>query len=332
MFSIKSVKGLFCAGLAVVVSFMVSKPLQAHDVQIAEAEVRKMPLVNVTPSVYVIHGMVSLPTNENGAFINNPGFVVTPSGVVVIDPGSSTGVGEILLDHIRSVTDKPVVAVINTHVHGDHWFGNHAVRKAYPDVPIYAHENAIERILNGEDQAWLSLFTRMAPEAMEGTEIVRPDHGLKGGETLDLGGENFQILYPAEHAHTDSDIMIEVPGERTLFLGDVVMNKRAFGNRPHESRFSGIEDAIRIVLERPNIDHYIPGHGNTGGRDMVENFLTLVSTMRTSVKKHYEAGKADYEMRDKVLAELDAYKHWYGFDQLGKTISFIYLEVEMDDF
>lgn len=332
MLATTTFKGLLAASLAVFLTCFLSAPVQAHDVQIATADVKKMPLVNVTPSVYVIHGMVALPTNENKAFINNPGFVVTPSGVVVIDPGSSTGVGEVLLDHIRSVTDKPVVAIINTHVHGDHWFGNHAVRKAYPEVPIYAHENAIERILNGEDQAWLSLFKRMAPTAMQGTKIVRPDHGLKGGEALELGGETFNILYPAQKAHTDSDIMIEVPGEQAMFLGDVVMNQRAFGNRPHESLFSGIEEATRIALERPNIKHYIPGHGNTGGREMVENFLSLVSTLRASVKKYYDAGQADFEMRDKVLSDLDAYRNWYGFDNLGRTISFTYLEVEMDDF
>lgn len=332
MFIITTFKGLLYACIAVFVSCILSKPLQAHDVQIADADVKKMPLVNVTPSVYVIHGMVALPTNQNKAFINNPGFVVTPSGVVVIDPGSSTGVGEILLDHIRSVTTKPVVAIINTHVHGDHWFGNHAIRNAYPDVPIYAHKNAIDRILNGEDQEWLSLFMRMAPTAMAGTEIVRPDHALNGGETLELGGETFHILYPAEKAHTDSDIMIEVPGERTLFLGDVVMNQRTFGNRPHESLFSGIEDATRIALERPNIKYYVPGHGNTGGREMVENFLSLVSNLRASVKKYYDAGEADFEMRDKVLSELDTYRHWYGFDKLGSTISYIYLEVERDNF
>ncbi|MEG3620188.1 MBL fold metallo-hydrolase [Magnetovibrio sp. PR-2] len=323
-------KSLLVACLSVVCLSVVTA--EAHDVQVAEAEVRKMPLVNVTPSVYVIHGMVSLPTNDNNAFINNPGFVVTPKGVVVIDPGASTGVGKILLEHIASVTDKPVVAVINTHVHGDHWFGNHAVRKAYPDVPIYAHRKAIARIRGGADKEWLSLFQRMAPVAMAGTEIVRPNQKLDGGEELILGGESFNILYPVDHAHTDSDIMIEIPGEQTMFLGDVVMNNRAFGNRPHESSFSGMEDAIRIVLDRPGIKHFIPGHGPIGGRDMVENYLNLVATLRASVTKYYKAGEADFEMREKVLAELGAYSSWYGFDVMGRNISFVYLEVEDENF
>ena len=325
-----ALNSLFAACLSVACLFALT--VQAHDVQVAESEVRKMPLVNVTPSVYVIHGMVALANDDNNAFINNPGFVVTPKGVVVIDPGASTGVGKILLEHIASVTDKPVVAVLNTHVHGDHWFGNHAIRKAYPDVPIYAHRKAIARIRAGADKEWMSLFQRMAPQAMRGTQIVRPDQKLDGGEELVLGGEAFNILYPVEHAHTDSDIMIEIPGEQTMFLGDVVMNKRAFGNRPQESSFAGIEEAIRIVLDRPNIKHYIPGHGPTGGREVVENFLNLVSTLRASVTKYYNAGLADFEMRDKVLTDLEAYSAWYGFDQMGRNVSFVFLEVEDENF
>ena len=325
-----TLKSLFVAALSVACLFAVST--QAHDVQVAESEVRKMPLINVTPSVYVIHGMVSLPTDDNNAFINNPGFVVTPKGVVVIDPGASTGVGKVLLEHIGAVTDKPVIAVINTHVHGDHWFGNHAIRKAYPDVPIYAHRKAIARIRAGADKEWMSLFKRMAPQAMRGTQIVRPDQKLSGGEELILGDETFNILYPVEHAHTDSDIMIEIPGEQTMFLGDVVMNQRAFGNRPHESSFSGMEEVIRIILDRPNIKHFVPGHGPIGGREMVENFLNLVSTLRSSVTKYYNEGQADFEMRDKVLDDLQAYSAWYGFDQMGRNVSFVFLEVEDENF
>ncbi|MCW8916111.1 MAG: MBL fold metallo-hydrolase [Magnetovibrio sp.] len=317
---------------ALILTMVLPSLSSAHDIQLAAKEIRKMPLVSVTPSIYVIHGMLSLPTNDNGAFVNNPGFVIMPEGVVVIDPGSSTDAGEILMEHIRNVTDKPVVAVINTHVHGDHWFGNHAVRKAFPDVPIYAHEKSIQRLINGEDQDWFKLFTRLAPQAMASTEIVRPNMGLKGGEALDLGGGTFNIIYPVEKAHTDTDIFIEVPTEKTLFLGDIVMNHRTFGSRMNESLFAGIEEATRIALDRPNIEHYVPGHGPVGGRDMVEHALKFVATIRASVKKHYDAGETDFEMKDKVLASVDEYKTWYGFDELGRAISYIYLEAEAQDF
>ncbi|MBT3238630.1 MAG: MBL fold metallo-hydrolase [Rhodospirillaceae bacterium] len=318
--------------LAALLMIATALPVMAHDVQLAATDIRKMPLVKVAPSTYVIHGMQALPSDDNKGFINNPGFVVTDKGVIVIDPGSNTQVGDILLDHVKKTTDKPVVAVLNTHVHGDHWLGNHAVAKAYPGVPIYAHEKAIERLASGEDKDWMDLFKNVAPEAMKGTEIVIPDNGLKGGETLTLGGADFVILYPVEQAHTDTDIYIEIPSQKAIFLGDIVMNKRTLGNRVQEASFSGIEKATQLALDRPGIEYFIPGHGNSGGREVVENALKFISTLRASVKKYYDDGLADFEMRDKVLADLKEFKDWNGFDELGRAISFLYLEVEAEDF
>ena len=88
------------------------------------------PADEVAPGVYVIHGPVGYPTPENQGFMNNPSFLVTDAGVIVVDPGSSVQTGEMVLRQVRKVTDKPLLAVFNTHVHGDHWLGNQALSAA----------------------------------------------------------------------------------------------------------------------------------------------------------------------------------------------------------
>uniref|UniRef100_UPI0035941BE5 MBL fold metallo-hydrolase n=1 Tax=Thiocapsa sp. TaxID=2024551 RepID=UPI0035941BE5 len=88
------------------------------------------PTEQVAPGLYVIHGPVDYPTPENQGFMNNPAFLVTETGVIVVDPGSSVQTGEMVLRRIRKVTDKPLLAVLNTHVHGDHWLGNQAMLAA----------------------------------------------------------------------------------------------------------------------------------------------------------------------------------------------------------
>ena len=74
----------------------------------------------VSNHVYVIHGPTELPNETNEGFMNNPAFVVADTGVVVVDPGSSVHTGNMLLREIRKITDMPVIAVFDTHVHGDH--------------------------------------------------------------------------------------------------------------------------------------------------------------------------------------------------------------------
>src|SRR5207237_10599901 len=65
------------------------------------------------------------------------GVCVTDGGVVIVDT-KLAGAGHIILDKIKTVTDKPVTAIINTHTHGDHTCSNSMFA---PTVDIIAHEN-----------------------------------------------------------------------------------------------------------------------------------------------------------------------------------------------
>ena len=205
----------------------------AHNVTIPK-DIKEMSLHQLTDNVYVVHGTRSMPDRDNKGFISNSGFVVSDDGVVIIDTGGSFQIGEMLLQKISEVTDKPVIAVFNTHVHGDHWMGNAAIRKAYPDARIYAHERAIERLQSGEAEQWLDIFMQSTGGAIEGTEIVLPDNALKGGESIQAAGNTFNIHHTGK-AHTDNDIMIEYPERKTLFAGDIVIyGSTVSGARPQD--------------------------------------------------------------------------------------------------
>ena len=179
----------------------------------------------VSSHVWVMHGPLELPNEKNQGFMNNPAFVVTDGGVVVVDPGSSVHTGNMLLREIRKVTDKPVIAVFDTHVHGDHWLGNDAIKRAFPEADIYAHHKTISMIDGGEGQTWLDLMHDMTKGATDGTKIVNAEDALNGGEDLSIGGHQFQIIHHGQ-AHTLTDIMILYKQDNVLFTGDNVTNKR----------------------------------------------------------------------------------------------------------
>src|SRR4051794_15341719 len=67
----------------------------------------------------------------------NTSVFITTNGVTVVDT-KNPGWGQPLLDKIKTLTNKPVTMIINTHTHGDHVSGN----VEFPaTVDVVAHEN-----------------------------------------------------------------------------------------------------------------------------------------------------------------------------------------------
>ena len=283
----------------------------------------------ISSHVFVIHGPLELPNETNEGFMNNPAFVVTEGGVVVIDPGSSVHTGNMVLQEIRKVTDKPVIAVFDTHVHGDHWLGNDAIQRAYPDADIYAHQKTISMIDGGEGKNWLDLMYNMTSGATDGTRIVNASDALKGGEDLTIGGHQFRIFHQGQ-AHTRTDIMIHYKQDNVLFTGDNVTNKRVI--RMVDASFTGSIAAIETAKKlEPAI--VVPGHGRTGGIELLDNYHDYLSTLYNSVSEYFEEDLSDFEMKPKIHAKLADYHDWSGYEEeLGKHISIAYLEVEAEAF
>ena len=288
------------------------------------------PAEQVAPDVYVIHGPLGYPSPENQGFMNNPGFIVTPTGVVVVDPGSSVQTGEMVLRQIRAITDKPVIAVLNTHVHGDHWLGNQALREAFPEVPIYGHPSMLTEIADGAGKTWVDLMLRSTDGATKGTEIVAPNLPVEGGEEIKLGGLTLRFHFYG-HVHTHTDLMLEIVEKGVLFLGDNANNQRIV--RMDDGSFSGSIDALGAVRDKVKASVLIPGHGKTGGWEIVDSYRDYLSSLYTLVVELYDEGMSDFEMKPHAEERLKRFKSWTGFDdELGKHLSLAYLEAEANAF
>ena len=131
----------------------------------------------IGPHTYVIeHGPHDEDPGISHGFHNNPGFVVTDTGVVVIDTGSSYEIGKMILRKIARVTDKPITHIFTTHFHGDHWLANQALVEAYPDALTLAHPELIALLKAGDDRFWVNTFAeRLGDQAFAGTRAVIPN-------------------------------------------------------------------------------------------------------------------------------------------------------------
>ncbi|MEF3194153.1 MAG: MBL fold metallo-hydrolase, partial [Halothiobacillaceae bacterium] len=166
-------------------------PLQAFaqemDMVVKGPKVPDIAAKKLSDHVYAVIAPDGFPNPKNQGMMSNVTFVVTSKGVVIIDSGASVQIGEMALRQIRKVTDKPVIAVFNTHYHGDHWLGNHAFVEAYKDIPIYAHPLTTSAIKTGQGEFWLHLLERSTDNATLGTIVTPPNKEVKHGDEIKFG-------------------------------------------------------------------------------------------------------------------------------------------------
>ncbi len=283
----------------------------------------------ISEHVYVIHGPTSFPNPQNLGFMNNPAIVIGSDSVAILDPGSSLESGRMVLRQVAKLTDKPVTMVINSHIHGDHWLGNQAIREKYPDVKLYAHPEMIKKAKESEARIWVEMMESLTEGATKGTVAVIPENALENGQELKVGGLTLRIhIVPAAHSYTDA--MTEVVEDSLLYTGDNVTYKRLprFDDGTFRGSIAACDHALSLGLK-----HYVPGHGPTGGPEVIEAFRTYTKTLYESAAEMYEEGMADFEMKDEISNRLQAFHSWSGYDEfLGRTISLAIIEAEKASF
>ena len=288
------------------------------------------PLTRISDNIHVIYGPFEMPNEKNQGFRNNVGIIQTSKGVVICDPGGSASAGEMVVQKVKSLTDKPIVAVFNTHAHGDHWLGNEGIKRHYPHAVIYGHPAMKKKVEGSYGINWVDRLNRETKGKANGKQVTAPDKAVNHNDVITIGNTRFRI-HNYGPAHTNNDIMIEVVNEQTLFTGDVVRNGM-IGIMRDDSSFNGNVTSIDLILKK-KFKFYIPGHGKSGNHDVPKNYQTYLHTIYKKVQEMYAQGAADFEMKKAIAKSVSKYESWDNFDMLlGPNISRAYLEVEAEDF
>jgi len=225
----------------------------------------------------------------------NTAVFATATGVTVVDT-KMPGWGQPLLDKIKTVTDKPVTRVINTHTHYDHVSGNVALPAT---VEVIAHENTVKMMAKTTSVTGLgnteNVFTASAGKGLA-------KRGFKDKLTIGAGADLINLYYFGP-AHTGGDAFVEFAAARVLHVGDTFPNK-GLPIMDKANGGSGVQYAATIrkaVAGVPNVDTLINGHtpAQTTPAEMRE-FADFVSDFVAHVQAAKKAGKT----------AADAVKEW----------------------
>jgi cyclase len=284
----------------------------------------------------------------------NGGFLIGRDAALMVE-GFQTTIGSAFqLETLRTVTQVPVRATINTHWHFDHTLGNSVYGGA--GIPIWAHADVPARIMayypkwQTQDLAtYLTPWQKRVSDAktdsqrehaksdIEGltgmfvpvrqTVLALPNHLLDPAKMpmeVDLGGLTVVI----EHyiGHTDTDLIFRVPDQNVIYTGDLLTG----GQYP--VNINGYPTKWRATLAKfATFDKntlFVPGHGQIMGQEGVAEMRSCFDDIAEQAEKSYKAGVPVEDAVDRYVIP-DKYKTYrmfsWGFT-IGRTYEQLYAE------
>jgi glyoxylase-like metal-dependent hydrolase (beta-lactamase superfamily II) len=262
----------------------------------------------VKDNLYMITG--SDPTNRESFSGGNTGVFITNNGVVVVDT-KLAGWGQVILDKIKTVTNKPVTTIINTHTHGDHTGSNEAFGGT---VDIIAHEN-----------------TKANMEKMDAFKGDKakflPKRTFKDKMSIGSGKEKIDLYYFGR-GHTNGDTWVVYPALRVMQTGDMFAWKDA-PTLDRNNGGSGIEYAATVgkaLATIKDVDTLIVGHSPLRKPAELQEYERFMTDFVAAVRDANKAGKSVDEATASI--NLNAKYPGYKNDRYKPAIQAIYDELK----
>lgn len=192
-------------------------------------------------------------------------------GLVVVDTQASAVAGREVREDVRRLGVGEVHAVVNTHWHFDHTFGNTAFREADPQVPVHAHAEAARNLAEWGPMLIEQVAREGGPRSQEivQTELVIPDETFTTWRQLDLGDRVVELIHPGR-GHTGGDLVVRVPDAGVLLAGDLVEESAppAFGDDSFPLEWAETLETVLALTAAATV--VVPGHGALVDRGFVE--------------------------------------------------------------
>ena len=259
-----------------------------------------------------VAGQVYVIEDTNTEFSGgNVGVSAGPDGILLIDD-KFAAIAPKLEAALKTVSDKPVKFVINTHYHGDHSDGNAVLGSK---STIIASDNTRKRMMAPPGKE--------PPPPAVALPIITFEHKL----SVHFNGEEIRAShYP--NGHTDTDVVVFFPKSNVVHMGDDFFNGIfPFIDVDGGGSVKGLIANVQKLLEQIPADaKIIPGHGPIATTKELRAFLTMLQGTSGIVEAGIKAKKtADQLKKEKALAKFDSWAH--GFFKADDFIDLLYKDL-----
>ena len=256
--------------------------------------------MQLTANVYV----------ETGYHGANVGYITTGQGIVMVDsPQRPT---DAVAWRKRIEEEGEISYLINTHSHGDHFFGNF-----FFDAPIIAHQKAREAILKADINQLMARIEEIDPDGLSLVSeyhINAPTITFSENLTLYPGNPTIELIHLP--GHSAGGIGILIPEERVIFAGDNIFCKlQAF---LHEADPGTWQQSLKRIDEL-DVDCIIPGHGEICDKSYLIEQSSFIQEWVDTVQKALDRGWTKEEALSRISL-LDRYPMAPGNEKRGPEL------------
>ena len=265
---------------------MVGTAANAQDLD--SAEIRVHP---VAGQVYYIEGRggnIGLFIGDDGVFLIDDQFALLTDRIVAA---------------IRTLSEKPIRFLVNTHMHPDHTGGNENFGKM--GTLIFGHDNV-------RRQMEISAYTQEPPLITYSEDV-----------SFHINGETVHV-FKTPDAHTNGDSYIHFKGSNVIHAGDVYRTTSyPYVDTANGGSFLGTIKATELLAEISDEDtRIIPGHGVTSNKADVQAVHAMLLIIRDRVQAAIEDGKSLGEAQSAGLTkEFD--ERWDSGRRIGSPATLI---------
>jgi cyclase len=260
---------------------------------------------------------------DQGSVDGSSIVIINERDVVVVDAQWSPVTTRRIIAEIRKLTPNPVRYVINTHWHGDHWFGNQAYEEAFPGVEFIAHRNTVIDAREKELSGFAEFRTKGLPDlistyeaalkrsirrvdgkpytATDSAQMLKSIASFKWAMTAQAEtrpllptltitdslvltrGDRDIVIRHLGRANTRGDLSVWLPKEKVLMTGDMLVNPAPYSFFSYLGEWKNTLGMLRTLPATT----VIPGHGPVQ-RDWAY-FDLFVELLDTTLKQAKDA-------------------------------------------
>ena len=268
-------RGIVLGTLIALGALVVAVAGQAPPAGPTPASLAATKIEKVKDNLYVITG--SGAADQNAFSGGNTAVFITDSGVTLVDT-KLPGWGPTILERVKTVTNKPVTRIINTHTHGDHTGSNAAFMGGM--VESIVHENTKANMAK-------------MPDFSGANAKFLPNKTYK--DTLTVGSGKDQIdLYYFGRGHTNGDTFVVFKALRTMHVGDIF----AWKALPYVDTMNGgsvveqPQTLAKAVATVKNVDTIINGHIPVGAWNDLKEYAQFTKEFVDYARASMKAGKS----------------------------------------